>query len=568
MTYLSYANIVFSDIHTKTFEAIPRYTPDGTTYLHDEITIGITAVFAKGLLPGIGNETPAQTWARIRGCLSKPRCQLTYKDGATTLINSPALGFTVDANNGPIPGQLSVTELTPGSYIVEWEVKTYIYACCNGSSTLPYTAHRWSESVTIDERMISTFTRRGKMFFRSDLLALNAVTADNYRPVIVSSCPLRPGHIRHSDYKVQEDGLAIEYTIFDQEQYAMPLPPAVKFEAEYRCTTQKGAVFIESMHVKVWGNIKTSKGQLYDVVNKIALSRLTGLGQLMPAANPGGAPTRKMIKSGYVADRLHENYVEAHWELFDQARATIFAGLQIANQGLLDPPNAATGGVNDVPDPGSYGTETILLVNAVLQDPCLNAALDRRELQAVGFNPPAGVDTSLTPAVINQVPLIAALPNNIDVNAMANTAYVAAKMDISYQQHQHILQMPVASSKVKASSMVSLANPSMTKTVVYEMESANAQPQLPATVSDDPNEVLISFAIVPSAVSLEADGQTPTYRVCGKYIYGLKEPQEKCIAGKLPYVNIDYSQTEIVAGQFITGLSSPSSPGSSVLRVT
>jgi hypothetical protein len=566
-TILSYGVITLEDILTKTFSQKPVFTEDGVTYLHDLYEIHVHALLNTTLSPSLGDEPPAAIYSRIKGCLSKPRQQLIYSENDVEIIRSPADGVVVDAQTGPEPISFNIVQVSPTTYLVEFAVKTWL-SCpgdCNGDMTTPILSNRWTESQTIDETHSSKIVRKGRMVFRGDLLSQLpgiAVSADFYRSVILARCPRRPRMTRTSEYTIQSDGLIIEYQITDTEVYAVPLRPAVKFEEEYRVATHAGAVFTESVTVKVWGDNQTAKQDLYLVAAKIVSFRLTQFGFFVAKAGAG-----KAIKDGYFLEKGHQNYVEFHVELMVARVVDGRPDITLCGIGLgkatdpnfkFNPSPTGTGGSDafaNVPDPGVYGTLTIGILAAVLEDPCLNETILRSS--SVQSNALTSVDSDNQPAAITVVATLPTDPTLFVGDSI--TGYDTVSMDINYESNLHTAQLPLACGSSTLCSFAVMAAPTITKTVEYRMASFAGQPILPATVSGDPNEILMYTQILPSMADLAPDGKVTKWTVAGRYVYGIQDTSAvKLYSGFPPYFNTNIADTEILSTQFVQGLTSSS----------
>lgn len=564
MSFLRYNDIDLSDIKTLIFDQRPVFTPDNTTYLYDEFTIRVHALMNAGLAPAKPLEAPARTLVGVRTCLTQLRKELIFSDNGNNLIVSPAAGTTVDAKNGPMPTSVNVKQITPATYSVEFEVKTWLSCrregdCGQQGTPTPYLAHRWSETQQIDETFKSKWIRKGRIWFRSDMLAATNTTADDYRGQIVGACPLKARHIRvGSEYTVQEDGLVIDYTITDQEVYAVPLAGLVKFEAEYRSTSQAGAVFQEEMHVRVWGDNLTPKGTLFQAAATIAAARLAVKNLFQTGGGAQGA-----IHNGYFLDRLHENYVEIHLKLLPATFVQTYYGLKLGGKSVfeqnIDPPNP--GSASDqflaVPDPGMRGSDKALkLLANVLSDPCLSQTpLHAQPRNTSDLHTDVDINTN---AMISYVPIV---PNTISAMRsyeVYNRSYLTANIDIHHLENKRTLQMPYASTTQTNAAFAVVGNTTKKKVVIYELETVGDQPHLPATVSSDPNELLLHAEIAPANLDVEGDSYSNRWKVTGKYTYGIIDPTKvKINAAVPPYLGYGYDETEFKPADFVPGIISP-----------
>lgn len=418
MASLSYNGFAFSDIQTTNLDQQPKFTKDGVEYLHDEYVVRVKSIFDQsafsntplnlagtattGFAPGIAGEAPSVTYRRLMGCLSRPRQTLIFSDAGGNILTSPSAGATTDANWGPKVTDLKITSMTPTTWMIEFEVKTWIHNCCasnpNGSTltgqanvnnSTAYIANRWSESVNYNDEFYATVTRDGTLYFRADTLQaaanFNAQQADFYRSVCVAACPMRNGFMRtESKYSVSEDGLTITYSITDKQVYCMPLAPAVKVEATYKTNAKMAQIFEEEVVCKAYGPplpSKVTKSQLFQVCAQMAMSRLDeqnrkSLNQRnanQPVNNQGQKTNRKVINVYEWQDNMMENWVQLRIKTFGsiQFNKTFYGTYLNKNDGLVPVTGVDSGDPTKPPNPNVYGFTAMQLVSAILCDPCL-----------------------------------------------------------------------------------------------------------------------------------------------------------------------------------------------------
>jgi hypothetical protein len=98
--------------------------------------------------------------------------------------------------------------------------------------------------------------------------------------------------------------------------------------------------------------------------------------------------------------------------------------------------------------------------------------------------------------------------------------------------------------------------------VEWEAERIGSVPKIPSFVSSDPNQVLMESLINPAELLIIEDGQTPTFKVTGRYLYAMRTamPDLEQIAFDVPqWINYPYGGT----GATLTLPSSGSSDGGS-----
>ncbi len=158
----------------------------------------------------------------IRYALLEPRKQLLItadEAGANVVLMSPADGFDVDANNGPIPIACNVRQITPGNWQVAWRVRTEVIECGElSSSTSPIVSNRWSQVQSTGPDHRTSIVTRGVTVFRTDQLANVGQNADYYRGQCVPGVPLN--FQRQSiQVIVNSAGNTLTWEVHDQELF-------------------------------------------------------------------------------------------------------------------------------------------------------------------------------------------------------------------------------------------------------------------------------------------------------------------------------------------------------------
>lgn len=229
MAAFQYGGIVAAE-PVKTEEYTCRHVFDAANnYQFTEVTITVSFVFNPkstsyaapvAFAPPVPVEgkLPAETEAAVRHALAQPRQTLIYSNGANTIIRSPAVGATVDANNGPVPTVHSVRAVHGiKTFEVRMSVKTYLnesHLYVNTPSVI--TSHTWRPQHTVDADFFCTRVIRGRVACRSDRLAALNASVDDFRRFVFH--PVPTNFKRETiDIVASEDGTSAEYTIIDRE---------------------------------------------------------------------------------------------------------------------------------------------------------------------------------------------------------------------------------------------------------------------------------------------------------------------------------------------------------------
>jgi hypothetical protein len=388
-TELTYNGIDFDDIRTTDFTQKPILTDDRAGYLYDEIHIKITALFNNDLAPSNGTDTPESIYNRVKACLTSKGKNLLFVSDGVTILNITA----PDAKGGPFPGSLSVRRITTATWEIEYDITAYVCQCCNTSFTPNgLLANRWMDSVSIDQNQYTTWARKGKLYFRYDSLALGNTNPDNFRYVVMASCPLKPGFIRTKlSFAVSSDWLNIDYDIEDKEIYAMPLRLGnggyiTDWTGTYKASSKAGAILEEELTIELTGDKLALKSELYQKAAFMA-NAILGIQQFST-----GKPTRMLLGANFEHD-LHTNKVSLSLRAKGSPRRTTLGGYsvpvaQVSRKGPW------TGNDNDIPDPGSRGTARLLALANIIGDPCIAGA---------NVNGPTNGVTQLVPGKLQDV---------------------------------------------------------------------------------------------------------------------------------------------------------------------
>lgn len=245
MSLVIYNGISLPYAYHTHFQQEAVYDESGTNWIATKFDISIQCVLNTNYVTIIdptvaAGANPATIMATIRRKLLKPRQQLQIIVGGVNLVPNLQAGNKgyVDAMNGPQPQSCQIAELTNTTFLVVWRVTANFWESPLSAGTGTANAvgnnvlsNRWSESVSINQRKYSTRVRQGIMMIRSD--NAGAKIADEVRQqMAVVGIP--QGFFRTgAEYVVDPNGLAIRYTITDEEKWLMPPKPAYQAEGHY-----------------------------------------------------------------------------------------------------------------------------------------------------------------------------------------------------------------------------------------------------------------------------------------------------------------------------------------------
>lgn len=514
----------------------------GLQYRHTLFSLSVTAYITPSANPAIfGESNAAGVMARIRGCLMRPRQQLTWTVGGVTYLSSPAPNASCDAAYGPIPKHCDVVEVIgSGCFMCTFNIETALYECCSSTANTPgdttgipaWTTHTFSESFTIDGKFLTHRTRSGTLTVRADA----GVSPDAFRTVVIAPVP-RGFKRTSSRYTIQEDQLAMSYEFIDEEVYKVAPPPALTFSGERRASSNNtGTLWTQEVRIRVQGAKTTPKAQLIQAAYTMAV------GAVSPINNFQAQNSKGRLLSGSIADGLDDNWVEIVLRSINLKLSQSFYGLNPAGGFQVDldhyPGEDAT---QTAPDPGTLATGLLIALAPVLDDPCLQSTLQAAGGAELNAFPGPG---SNPPATIQAVPLVPTETNTLKAGELNSGIYTDYQIWTSYDTDYHTIQLPTVGSSVAALGV--LAPPTTTKTCWWTASKVDTPPTIPDPNVIDPNSTLLSSTVIPAAPQLMADATTPVWTVSGIYTYACPDPsQVQVAAGLLPYIDSQYQNTVI-----------------------
>ena len=366
MAQLNYNGIDFGHLYTTSLDQAPEMDQSQSDEMYTVVDLRTTAIIT-GFIPAPltvppakqGETTAAAVADRIKEALTLPRRPLTYTVSGVKLIDLPT---GQDDRTGPIPYGVTVAAVQEGAFVINWGVKLRLNACKDRPpGFLPLVlSNRWTETATINDRWLTTVSRRGKVVFG----ARANVNPDDYRNVVTPD--IRTGFERKTaEYALAENGLEVMYQFVDAQKPVMTPWPAVKASGRQSETAAyPGVVRFGQLDIRLEGAPGTPKTELLDAALRIALSRALA-GGLVKQGNGG------YLVGGAVAEDLFENAVELsmRWQVQpgkgrDQpVQPGFFAGvfggllggaLQLA-AGPQQDPNGAPAAQPPAPDPQQPG---------------------------------------------------------------------------------------------------------------------------------------------------------------------------------------------------------------------
>lgn len=522
MSQIVYNGITLTHVSTRSIEFVPVLSDDGMDTLYTKVTFDVSGIVSPPVSPAAGGENATQTVARIEHYLNQKKAAFQYSvDGQplVTWLGGP------DAKNGPHPKGVRVLQVVGSAlYHVSFGIELNINTC-QADPRIPYVSHRWSEEVTLDDAARTTKVRRGKIVTRGDVF----VNPDSLRGLVMP--PIDNGFLREeSRYVLQSDGLALEYSFRDKEQFVMPPAPSWKAEGTYIESTPTLAERWGEVRLHLRGSKQTDKGELLKTAILVATTKLN--------RDLFRDDKNVVIMVGAIQENMYEPDITVTIKARLRPFPNRFNRLAMDLSRFTDFPLGSQPGQNPatLPDAGTRGTAGLKLVAAALNDPCLSQTVLR-----TGGSEPSGQSILAGQGApeLAQVTMRAVLPTDTAALYAANPdpgIYTHYHVAIRTIQNRHMLQLPVGKAGEQPV-VVQTAAPTQKKIVSWTAGKIGDAPKLPDP-DLGPNFVLSKSVIDTEEVVPSGDGVNLTYRVAGKYVYFVKNyGQAVLTAGMPPWMN-------------------------------
>lgn len=337
MAEIMYNGIVLPYCKTTQYDQSAHYDSE-TDWVRQDFAIAtetyFTADYLQLLFPDLVGKTDnaADIMNVVRSRLMQPRRQLSVKCAGVEVIPQRQVGNTgfVDAKNGPQPQYCNVIQMNDATFIVSWSIKASYWENNEtrvdddpkvrnqpGNNVL---SCRWSESQDIDSCLYTTRTRSGRYTIRSDNAARFIV--DKFRSQFAVTGVPR-GFIRQSSsYKVDPSGLALEFTLIDQQVYKLPPRPAYEASGRYiEQTVNNGGMRYGEVQISLRGSAQSDPGKLVLAALGIASAKLRANGVNLEGAGPNNPGRIGVLRHCYLTQDLYDNKVDVNMKaMMNQAR--------------------------------------------------------------------------------------------------------------------------------------------------------------------------------------------------------------------------------------------------------
>ena len=309
-TEVTYNGQSLGHVKTRRIGQRPQFDPSRTDELFTLVSLEFDSLVY--LQPGPGG-SPAEQMAALRHVLTVPRRSLLVTVGGKVFLNVPA---GLDCANGPVPDVFDIHAVADNVFRYTWACEAAVRECqptgvtsslrtpasAGGAAVDPSAviSNRWTQEESVDDKGYHIITTAGRLIARSDMRVNPAAFRAAIKP------PPRTDCTRQCDFKLQADGLAMDYTIIDKERYLMPPPWAVDAKGTWTSTAQNfGTQWFGEVNVSLTGAKDTPQALLYLTAFSIAQDRMNA-GK--PLANRKDG--RKMVMGGAIRQGLYENTVE------------------------------------------------------------------------------------------------------------------------------------------------------------------------------------------------------------------------------------------------------------------
>lgn len=411
MSLVTYNGISLPYPLTTQFSQDPVYDEEGNVdWCGTKYTITIQCVINYQYLAAMSSDygliddgNASTVMDLIRRKLLEPRRTLSFTNAGIDLI-PPKAGVpgTVDIRNGPKPLSCQIFEMNTETFFLSFSIEAVYWEHYGSEIEItpnrqvsPVMFNRWSETVEIDEMLMSRRTREGKYIIRSD--NTQGLTADQAR-IGMAVLAVPTGFTRQiSRYTITPDGLGLRYLITDQENYKLPPQPAYKASGQYVITSPKpgGTLCYGEVYLRLEG---AKSKQLSPQTKLVTVAIGIAAGKL-------GINGASQLQSASVMTDMFRNVVEVRMRALMNARQATYQGVTMA-QSFANNLCFTPGVDNQKSQRGQgpvywpRGTASLLLQAAAYYDPNVNAKLTRGTVADPADNTPPSPLATQMPGLI------------------------------------------------------------------------------------------------------------------------------------------------------------------------
>lgn len=301
MSSLYYNGVDFGYVYSRSLQQSPVYDPSGTDQIYTRVVLTVESViYAKAIFNAIsqaneGNQEKSlgNVLLQIEQQLQVPRRKLRYVVDGVEVLSPPV----PDDDNGPKPLYARVTQLTEDSARIEWSVEVATSRGVDASwKGNPVASLRWSQTQDTDENGMNIITTSGRLVFRRSIQTVESI--DELKGQI--SPPLPKNCIRTGRWVMQANGLAIDFTLTDREQYRVPEEPFVKISGTCSRSVQNGVTWWAEVNLRArWRKDFPNRHAAINQAIAIAWGRLLKCDPLTDAGSP-------IVRGGAVRENMYE----------------------------------------------------------------------------------------------------------------------------------------------------------------------------------------------------------------------------------------------------------------------
>lgn len=438
-----------------------------------------------------------------------------------------------DVNNGPKPKFLNVTRIVGTELLpVEFELEICKVDCSNPTNQIGVLNNRWSMRDVIDQNWYTTRTITGRL-----RVADPNLNPQSFRGLVFP--PLQAGFKRENiETTTSPDGLNLDYSVTDREVFAACPDPGTTWEGTHTLTSGDGSMTHGEITISMEGPKDADKRTMIAACALICRQKL----DLLDASNT--------LEQASIIDHMHTNKVEMRCLVLqnsakddDRVRLLNLPAGNFAKVIELDDYNKDR---SRVPKP--YGTATVTgLFVSYLQTPCGSRhGVPQTTAHAAESEPQdERSDNPKTYTYEGELPADKETGKNYSEEARAGI-YTFYQIDTLHTKDMNTVQLPVSTDSRNlpdTSVFVSLARPTMKRTVVVTAQRYGKWPQLPAPLDDTLYgnirvKLLGKIEYAQKVPQFTADGRTQRFESSLTFTVGYSRPLKDGEAfpiGKIPW---------------------------------
>lgn len=535
MSTLTYNSVTLTNCETKRFDVTNQFEDSDTDVQFRRFVIEVvgycsTIVNSKTVNISTNNVNVVTGYNNTRAALMEKGKPFVFVVNDSVLLQAAAPGQsdisdTTDVNNGPKPRYCTISKISPAVFKVLFGIEVCLIGAQTNTNQQGVLSNRWATTEDVDEHQFITRTLSGRLRIGNQNLDVHS-----FRGWGIPS--LQP-NMRRMGIHVNSslDGLTLDYTIVDKQQFAAPPAPAVDWGCTHGITTGDGVTCFGEVSCWLQGGPATAKTDLIATAASVCMRKLDLFGQNL--ANPQNAKQQGFwINQAAIIDTVDQNRIEMTLRV-QYSGADRLAFMASPNSPSLGKPLDQISQPLPGYNPGAFPvTKNFGNLTPAGRFVCFlqTPADDNHKYPYTGKDTTsgayAGPDNGSGTVIETTEGDFASNPQSGDnyTPSHIEVPYTYYRIKSKYHLDENKVQLPSgASNGIETSKVVQLFRPTARRTIWIYAERSGAWPQIPAPKNVG-SDIFLGWSPELRAPQLGADAETLLFGVEAEYRYAVTTP--------------------------------------------